>query len=307
MSITLYNEKGSPLTVQEMDTNFSSLLPKDGSGALEGNLTIQGLNIFIDNTSNTLTIGSSNDTIEIPGTLSTTAELNPTVNGKTFTVNATASTKPDANGAGLKVGTNTVNLLYNSTTDAWEATTNISGEGVNMKANDFLTDAGGSLSDTISDVSNLEMFTGSMGSTSASYGATNYLTNENDLQSAIIKLDNEVKNTNDVFDSFGDLSIYSRFIITSFEERNSSLEAVSGVEYIITPSSGNTVDVTLPESNKGKVAVRLSDKTDNRKVRVSGNVGDSIENQGSSSCIIDQSEQTYYFIWDTTNNTWRIR
>ena len=313
MSITLYNVKGSPLTPQEMDTNFDSLLPKDGSNPIEGDitvqgiLTIQGLNIAIDNASDTLTIGGPSDTVEIPGTLETSISQSPTVEGKTFTVDSDSSTKLESNGAGLKVGTNTVNLLYNNTTDAWEATTNISGEGVNMKANDFLTDAGGSLSDTISDVSNLEMFTGSMGSTSASYGATNYLTNENDLQSAIIKLDNEVKNTNDVFDSFGDLSIYSRFIITSFEERNSSLEAVSGVEYIITPSSGNTVDVTLPESNKGKVAVRLSDKTDNRKVRVSGNVGDSIENQGSSSCIIDQSEQTYYFIWDTTNNTWRIR
>ena len=336
MSITLYNVKGSPLTPQEMDTNFDSLLPKDGSNPIEGDitvqgiLTIQGLNIAIDNASDTLTIGGPSDTVEIPGTLETSISQSPTVEGKTFTVDSDSSTKLESNGAGLKVGTNTVNLLYNNTTDAWEATTNISGEGVNMKANDFLTDAGGSLSDTISDVSNLEMFTGSMGASSTDYTTTNYLASESTLSEALIKIDTELKNISDSLGNvqnasanyteentvtsgeslekgIDDLDIHSKFTITKFEKSSSSIEAISGTEYMISPSAQETLDVTLPSAKKGIVGVRMMVGGSGEAIRVTGDTGDSIEEQGTDQALITQDNQTIYFIWDTTYNTWRIR
>jgi len=324
MSITLYRNKGAPLTTDEVDDNFDSLLPKDGSAPLEGNLTIQGLNINIDNASNRLTIGGSSSIIDIPGTLNTTAELNPTVNGKTFTVDADSTTKSDSDGAGIKIGNSVINLLYNSTSDAWEATTNVTGEGVKMKSEDFITDANGSLSTTISNVGDLELFTGSNGSSSPSYSGTNYLTSETTLQDAVIRLDAEINNIATVTTNYteentvtsgeslqkgiDDLDIHSKYTITKFEERTNNVEALSGTEYMITPSSNETVEVTLPETKKGTVAIRLMNNSDGRQIRVAGSIGDSIEKRTTDAAIISNEGQTIYFVWDTTEEgTWRIR
>jgi len=248
----------------------------------------------------------------------------------------------EADGAGIYVGEYVggggyVNLLFFDDEMAWKATT-WNNTDINFMADDFKisTVPSKTLLNLYTWVDNINLVLGTNSvSATNNYTSNNTVVDNTSLKAAIEALDATnipavktfigqtgtsgttyaapntsttgigLLNGDSLLAAIDKINAKMLYTIHTVEAKTANFTAESGRFYRVTPSSGATVVVTLPTSNRGAVMVRLEDSSTNRKVTFQTSSPDVIENLTSADTVtIDVAMQTIHFIWD--GSSWRI-
>lgn len=346
-----------PLSNAEVDSNFINLnqdkLEKDGSIAANYlNFTDQISNPAASD--NIIWYDSSNGRFHLNNDLFVSGDITASglTNYSIVTVedgieltldNASpyqVTSFAEASGGGINIGWDTyegrgfVSLLYNNTDSAWVASKN-DGSDIDFIANDFRTDVGSiSLKNTNAllllvdstvnghttdintaeaDIDRLESRVG-INSGSPNFGWSNTSTDNATEEPVIAETTNEDLKT--LVDKINTamLNVVSEIRHTSA----TSISASSGVMYLITPTAdAQTFTISLPTSNKGRIAFRLEDAEDAYGVSL-GYAGtlkwistasapiEGLDTTGSQYYSIAVTDKVIEFIWDSVSSVWRV-
>jgi hypothetical protein len=365
-----------PLTNSEIDNNFKHL--NSTKADLDGTLpfTLLRFNpLSLNNIANSIWLSGTtltiNGAVKIDGDLEVTGIDTSTASISTIAIDAYLGFDPnnlissidnidDANGGGIKIGrvettpVNTpktflnigyVNFLYDSTKDAFSATT-YDNSPINLLADDFITRDNKSFNNLHTQVQNINLQLGTNSVTSTNTFTSNkVISNNNSLKQAIEALDAKdipsiqtfigqgsngntteyiigdsqsgigITNGDSLLSAINKINQALLYVIHKVQIINSTATAnqilQSGRLYIVRLYANwttSTLTFTLPNANRGVIAFRLSSDAAlvGKKIIIQGGNNNTIEGASASLSSFEINLENEIAQFIWDGTTWRI-